>query len=435
MALEGTLRDFSLADILQLISLQKKVGLLTLRSPDDTVTLGFVEGKLVSAESSARRMDTRLGTVLVKTHRLSPEGLKRALEIQGQTLQRLGFILLKNGFCTNDDLHDGLDIQIKKIVYGLFRWTDGDYIFDQQDKIDYDHDSVTPIGIESLLMDGARMTDEWPIIEKVVRSVDLVYQKVHVGQPVVSADQDEDVDEMGDSTMRKRAKDQKAGPIRISPAEWAVYELVDGRRSVAEINERTFLSEFDGCKSIYDLVTRGLVEEIKREKSVPVEETTTMAIPTQGRHRSPVLGVALAAGVAALGYFAFGMQSLNPLNLLTVPARSVDIIDNLNKSVSLLRLRRLTEAVDTYYLTSGKYPQSLDVLVNSDLVSQPELLDPWGRRYRYILTLQLEKYYLVGFDQSGKTDTDLFFSNNFKGGVSASPGSKLKLNKDVVVLE
>src|SRR5438132_1013060 len=133
MALEGTLRDFSLGDILQLISLQKKTGLLTLRSSDDTVTLGFVDGKLVSAESSARRMDTRLGTVLVKTHRLSPESLRRALEIQGQTLQRLGFILLKNGFCTNDDLHDGLDIQIKKIVYGLFRWTDGDYIFDQQD--------------------------------------------------------------------------------------------------------------------------------------------------------------------------------------------------------------------------------------------------------------------------------------------------------------
>jgi Domain of unknown function (DUF4388) len=435
MALEGTLRDFSLADILQLISLQKKIGLLTLRSPDDTVTLGFVEGKLVSAESSARRMDTRLGTVLVKTHRLTPEGLKRALEIQGQTLQRLGFILLKNGFCTHDDLHDGLDIQIKKIVYGLFRWTDGDYIFDQQDHIDYDHDSVTPIGVESLLMDGARMTDEWPIIEKVVRSVDLVYQKVPVAQPVTAAAEDEDVDEMGESTMRRRAKDQKAGPIRISPAEWAVYELVDGRRSVAEINERTFLSEFDGCKAIYDLVTRGLVEEIKLEKRQPKKEkeAITTAMPTQGRHRSPFLALGLGIAVAALAYFAVSMQPKNPLNLLTFPPRPVEMIENLNKSVSLLRLRRLTEAVDTFYLTSGKYPLSLDVLVNADLVSQPELLDPWGRPYNY--NLRQEKYYLVGFDPSGKTDIDLFFSNNFRGSQSNSTGPTVKVDKDVVVIE
>src|ERR1019366_2726940 len=117
MALEGTLRDFSLADILQLISLQHKTGLLTVRGPADTVTLGFLDGMLVSAESTAQR----LGTVLVKARRLTAEGLARALEMQAQTLQRLGFILLKNGFCSAQDLRDGLDIQIKRIAYGLFR--------------------------------------------------------------------------------------------------------------------------------------------------------------------------------------------------------------------------------------------------------------------------------------------------------------------------
>ncbi len=171
MALEGTLRDFSLADILQLIALQHKTGLLTVRSPSDTVTLGFVDGMLVSAESSAQRLDTRLGKVLVKTRRLQPEALQRALEIQAQTLQRLGFILLKNAFCSAQDLRDGLDIQIRRIAYGLFRWTDGDYKFEQSDHVDYDHESTTPLAVERLLMEGARMVDEWPIIEKVVRSL------------------------------------------------------------------------------------------------------------------------------------------------------------------------------------------------------------------------------------------------------------------------
>ncbi|HRY45089.1 MAG TPA: DUF4388 domain-containing protein, partial [Thermoanaerobaculia bacterium] len=152
MALEGTLHDFALADILQLIALQKKTGLLTLRGPADTVILGFDAGLLVSAESQARRIDTRLGTLLVKTRSLSPESLARALEIQGQTLQRLGFILLRNGFCDADQLRAGLDAQVRKIAYGLFRWTDGDYVFDPQEKIDYDREYVHPIQVESLLM-------------------------------------------------------------------------------------------------------------------------------------------------------------------------------------------------------------------------------------------------------------------------------------------
>ena len=149
MALEGTLRDFSLADILQLIALQHKTGLLSVRSPGDTVTLGFADGQLVSAESSAQRLDTRLGTVLVKTRRLAPDLLTRALEMQAQTLQRLGFILLKNGFCSAEDLRDGLDIQIRRIVYGLFRWTDGDYVFEQTDHVDYDAESTMPISVDS----------------------------------------------------------------------------------------------------------------------------------------------------------------------------------------------------------------------------------------------------------------------------------------------
>ena len=97
MALEGTLRDFSLADILQLISLQHKTGLLTVRGPADTVTLGFMDGMLVSAESSAQRLDTRLGTVLVKTRRLTAEALARALELNFSTDSRYDQFLAMAG--------------------------------------------------------------------------------------------------------------------------------------------------------------------------------------------------------------------------------------------------------------------------------------------------------------------------------------------------
>src|SRR5512141_3035688 len=112
MALEGTLRDFSLADIFQLIGLQRKTGVLTLRGKDDTVTVTFLDGKVVAADSLNKRLENRLGSVLVKTSRLPPEQLHRALEIQRETLQRLGFILTHYNIISQESLRAALNLQI-----------------------------------------------------------------------------------------------------------------------------------------------------------------------------------------------------------------------------------------------------------------------------------------------------------------------------------
>src|SRR5437870_3357732 len=112
MALEGTLKDFSLADIFQLIGLQRKTGVLTLRSKDDTVTVTFLDGKVVGADSLNRRLENRLGAVLMRTGTINQEQLNRALEIQKETLQRLGFILTHYGIISVQKLKEALQLQI-----------------------------------------------------------------------------------------------------------------------------------------------------------------------------------------------------------------------------------------------------------------------------------------------------------------------------------
>jgi len=49
MALEGTFKDFHIADIVQLIGLQRKTGTLTVESEEDTLSMIFQEGAVVSA--------------------------------------------------------------------------------------------------------------------------------------------------------------------------------------------------------------------------------------------------------------------------------------------------------------------------------------------------------------------------------------------------
>ena len=253
------------------------------------------------------------------------------------------------------------------------------------------------------------MLDEWPIVEQVVWSLDLVYQKVPVVQPVIPAEDEDEVEVIEDSTVAKRARDKRLDPIRVSRAEWSVYEIVDGQKSVAEINELAFLSEFDGCKAFYDLVSRGLIEE-SAPRAVEAPDETGVTHPTAARLPRPPLDLnaLVAVGIALVLAVAVRFHSKNPMNLVTVPPRRSAVVAEYGKSLSLLELRRLAEGVDTYTLVSGRLPVDLDVLVASNIVPPRDLADPWGSRYRYIV--QGEKFYLVGFDPEGHTDPDLLFS-------------------------
>src|SRR6266581_7598245 len=177
MALEGTIKDFGLPDIFQLIGLQRKTGILTLTS-NENVTVTFENGMVVMADSSSKRLEDRLGNVLVKQGKLSKEGLEEALETQKQTLQRLGHILATGGYITPKDLKDALQVQVSQIVFRVFRWRDGEYHFAPTDTVDFDRDNFTPMSADFILMEGIRMVDEWPIIEKKIPSMDIVFRTV-----------------------------------------------------------------------------------------------------------------------------------------------------------------------------------------------------------------------------------------------------------------
>src|SRR5881409_3462384 len=237
MALEGTLKDFSLADIFQLIGLQRKTGVLTLRAKDDTVTVTFLDGKVVGADSLSHRLENRLGHVLIRSELLTQDQLNRALEIQKETLQRLGFILVHYGIISVDELKQAIQLQILQIVFRLFRWKDGDYHFSQETTIEYDRDYVVPVSAESILMEGARMIDEWPIIEKRIRSYDMVFRKKLTDQEIVVSEEADEVDFDDQPSPGRRRRAPIGDKIRISAEEKQIYTLVDGTQSVGDILE------------------------------------------------------------------------------------------------------------------------------------------------------------------------------------------------------
>lgn len=416
MALEGTLKDFSLADIFQLIGLQRKTGVLTLSRASDTVTVTFLDGQVVAADALNRKIENRLGHVLVKKGTITDEQLSRALQIQKETLQRLGFILVEHQMISREELRDALQLQILSVIYGLFRWKDGEYHFSQESTIEYDRENVVPITAESILMEGARMIDEWPIIEKRIRSMDMVLRKKPVSQEIVVADE-EDIDEIDfddDETARSSAPATDA--IKISRAEKQTYELVDGQRNIQEIIERSRLTEFDTCKNLYELMMRDLIEEVRAEKAAPakkqeVGQLAPTEVPT-------VLPLPLILVLAALAIASLVTFPRNPLNDFGALGAEGTTINQVRKAISLQRIATLGTAVEAYSMASGNAPERLADLTPA-FVSDEILRDPWGHAYTYIVQDQpVENFLVIGYGPKSETETDLFLARNLDRGLS-----------------
>ena len=77
MALQGNLDDFSLPEILQLIAVQQKSGVLKLTAGDDVAVVFFEGGKIVSTRDRRRNAKDPLKPFLVKTGRLTDAQLKQ----------------------------------------------------------------------------------------------------------------------------------------------------------------------------------------------------------------------------------------------------------------------------------------------------------------------------------------------------------------------
>ena len=399
MALEGTIKDFGLPDIFQLIGLQRKTGLLTLKHDKENVTVTFESGQVVMADSAAKRLEDRLGNVLVKQGKLTKEKLEEALQTQKATLQRLGHILTTGNYITPKDLKDALQVQVSQIVFRVFRWRDGEYHFAPTDNVDFDRDNFTPMSADFILMEGIRMVDEWPIIEKKIPSMDIVFRTVVDPSLIeVAGGSGGGVEDVlaGMGTESKRSAASSASKIRLTPEEERVYRKVDGARTVQGIIDSTGGGEFETCRILFDLLNRNIITPVGRG---PTRDATAIGLPAAAPSAAPGYAAAGLCVLLALGGIfirkdsPFGVTGLPPL---VRPAHEL-MLDAASHS----RLERLDRAVMAHHLVHGQAPPTLEVLAAEGLVDHSYLHDPWARPYHYALTEN--GYLLSGLDDSGRS--------------------------------
>jgi len=184
MLLRGDLRDFHLPELIKLIASGGHSGTLTITDGSSVRTISFQQGRPVCATSCR------------------PEGV-----VQDPT-------------------------QVLNDIYDLFRWQEGAFTFDQR-MGPQEGCLLLQMSAEELILSGARWMDNWAIIQKVIPSSEMIFER----QSEISLD----------------------GSLELTPEEKQVWQALDGVRNVSEVAQTCGLTEFETSKILYGLYEAGLI--------------------------------------------------------------------------------------------------------------------------------------------------------------------------------
>ncbi|MFY9822671.1 MAG: DUF4388 domain-containing protein, partial [Thermoanaerobaculia bacterium] len=154
MAVEGTLDLFKLPEILQLISQQKKTGILTVQGQQDIVAISFLNGRIVAADALSQTLEEGLAQVLVKEGMISASDLHRAAAEHQSAGGRLIDVLVERRYLERAQLLQALRFQTWKLLEQLLRWSEGDFKFYSGDEVSFE-EGFNPISVEELLIHAA----------------------------------------------------------------------------------------------------------------------------------------------------------------------------------------------------------------------------------------------------------------------------------------
>jgi len=238
--IRGRLKALSIADILLFLRGLNRTGRLAARREGDEVVLDL-RGPYVVRAASTRSSD-RLEEVLVATGRITAE---QAADLTARTAEHpeagIGRALIASGLLAPRELVAARRDQARRIVLALFDWSEGEYRFD---------DGRTPSGwttpvdlpILELVADGIRRVADPALFALRLPSPDWVFEA-----------------------------SGEAGAVPLEPHEARILELLDGRRTIAEVEARNEFTAAETRRVLFLLLTIGRIRP-RSQAAMDVDE-------------------------------------------------------------------------------------------------------------------------------------------------------------------
>jgi outer membrane protein assembly factor BamB/tetratricopeptide (TPR) repeat protein len=247
MALRGDLASVDLAQVFQMLALNKKVGLLSIQSTKLWKVLYF-DHRGVTVHHNVHRILDRVVAAHVRTGRLTEAQIDEVRDHAARMAQPLADSLLAGGYLEPAELEDQYRIELDEEIYDLFFVRDAKFEF---------HEGATTLegregtiderffsNCDSVIMEAARRIDEWTYITERVPTT---------GEVLVAIVDAIDADQFG-------------------PDGTAIFEQLDGRRNVARVVEITGLSTFQVCKVLSQLLEAEAIAPVASEELVPLAD-------------------------------------------------------------------------------------------------------------------------------------------------------------------
>jgi hypothetical protein len=279
--LEGNLARFEAPDLLTFLNMCRRTGVLVMERPDQETKLFLREGRPVFATST--KEDLRLGAIVVRMGKVEADRLEPALRQHGGAGHRLGQVLVAEKLLTEAELGSCLKVQVSEVIFDTFRWGQGVFTF--WDGVPPPASAVTlEMALQNLLMEGARRIDERGRLDEVFPDLGMAVETV---------------------ANPERVKHS----VNMTPEEWKVFFLVDGRRTLKEICQLAgILDEAVTLQILHNLVTAKFVTVVPAPVSTPTATLPPPQAASAPGHGTEKMGEARSAAGGVSVEFSEGQE-------------------------------------------------------------------------------------------------------------------------------
>jgi hypothetical protein len=263
-AFEGPLWEGVLPGILRTLFVGRKTGILSFELKGERRSVQFLGGNIVSANSSVR--DDWMGEMLVRQGRLSREDLKRAVGFALRDKRRLGVVLQELGILDADGLEEAVGDHVKQVLGKVFSWSDGRYRFEEEPEEEAREGDVTlRLSTGELILQAARSVLDPDVVR---------FNLGDIGRVVALSN---------DPLLRFQR-------ISLTPADGFLLSRVNGRLTGRELQTMVPLSEEQFHRSLFGLLSAGVVDFLSREEaaSEAIETPPEEGPAAEAPHEPPV---------------------------------------------------------------------------------------------------------------------------------------------------
>jgi hypothetical protein len=248
---KGDLSEVSLPDILELLRVSNKTGVLTLRQDRVKKSLHIQDGNVVFALSNLP--EERLGDLLLSRKLITQVQYDQSVAMLSSK-KRQGRILVEMGAITPKQLWEGVQDQIRQIVYSLFNWTHGMFYF-AEGELPGQENITADVGITDLIVEGIRRIQD--------------VKELHYRFP-------------SQGVILAQSEPQSIS-IHLEPFEKHVLELVNGKRTLQQICTESEIGDSQTLKVLYMLLSVGYIKakggkpkKVPMEKEISTDEATAI---------------------------------------------------------------------------------------------------------------------------------------------------------------